>query len=111
MDHHRPAVETPRVDLLAVSACLLAWAMAAVYLLLIRAQGNQPVAAVFVLLLVGGGLAAYGAWPRAAGRAPALVASAVVLALLGLLAILSIGPPILVAAGLALAAAVRQRRS
>jgi Na+/melibiose symporter-like transporter len=101
-------VPTRRFDLLAAVACLLTLGMLVAYVSLVRSQGDSVAPwAVAVLLLAAVGTA----WstPRTAryGR-QTLVACAVLLGLLGLLAILSIGLPILMAAGLCLVASLRR---
>ena len=97
-----------RVDLLAVGAAALAVAMTAVYRSVIDAQGDgSPLWWVQAALLVGAFLALVGAPTRNRRRVPVLLVAAGLLGVLGLLAILSIGFPILVAAGLAFLAALR----
>jgi hypothetical protein len=98
----------PVVDPLAVAAALVAATMAAVYVGVMRGQDDRPLLWVLVLL-VGGALASvYGSLRRAPHRRLVLVAAGAALALLGLLAILSIGLPLLVAGGLALLAGARR---
>ncbi|HET6560826.1 MAG TPA: hypothetical protein VFG72_03045 [Marmoricola sp.] len=95
------------VDLVAVASGVVAATMAATYVGVIRSQGEQPLAWVLVVL-VGGALAAmFGAPLRAPHRRLVLWTAGTVLILLGLLAILSIGLPILVAGALALVAGSR----
>ena len=95
-------------DGLAIAASLIALAMVVVYLVLIRAQGDGSPAVWFLLtLLAAAALAGYGARRDAAHRMTALLLAGAALLAIGLLAILSIGLPILVAGGLALAAALR----
>ena len=95
------------VDLLAASAALLAAAMAWAYVRIIDGQGDQPLAWVVGGLLGCAVLATYGAPLAAPGRRTALVVAGVVLLGLGLLAILTIGLPILVAGVLALVSSAR----
>jgi len=104
----------PRIELLALIAAALAAAMAASYVWLIGQQGNQPLPWVLALLLTGALLAAYGAVRQLPYRRAALLAAGVALTTLGLLALSSIGPPIIAAGLLALAAirrAAPRRRS
>jgi hypothetical protein len=96
------------VNPLAVAAALVAATMAAVYVVVMQGQDDRPLLWVLAVL-VGGALAsAYGASVRARHRRLVLVVAGAALALLGLLAILSIGLPILLAGGLALLAAARR---
>jgi hypothetical protein len=99
----------PRVDPVAAAAAVLAAAMAAVYVRVMHGQGDEPVAWVLVVLVAGALAAAYGAVPGAPHRRPALFAGGTALVLLGLLAILTIGLPILVAGALAVVAGSRSR--
>ncbi|MEU5723656.1 hypothetical protein [Micromonospora sp. NPDC047738] len=97
-------------DLLAGAAALIAVLMLGLYLGVMRQQGDQPLAWVVTALALAAVLAGYGAFYAAPRRGWALAASGVLLGALGLLAILSIGLPILIAGGLALVAAVRSVR-
>jgi hypothetical protein len=99
----------PRIDLLALAAAVLAVAMAVVYARLMDEQGDRPLWWVLAVLLVGAGGAVYGAVTTGVRRTTALVASGVLLFLLGVLAILTIGLPILLAGALCLVAALRAR--
>ena len=96
------------VDLLGMAAAVLAAAMAAVYVRVMQTQDDQPLAWVLLVLLAGALAAAYGAVPGVPHRQLALMAGGAVLVLLGLLAILTIGVPILVAGVLALVAGSRR---
>jgi drug/metabolite transporter (DMT)-like permease len=97
------------IDLLAVGAAVVATAMTAVYRGVIESQesGDDPALWVEVVLFVGALLALAGAPIGLRHRVPVLLASAGLLGVLGLLAILSIGLPILAAAFLAFVAALR----
>jgi hypothetical protein len=95
------------VDLLAASAALLAVAMTWVYVRVMHDQGDRPLVWVQVILIGSAVLATYGASLAAVRRRAALVAAGVGLVVLGFLAILSIGLPILVAGALALASSAR----
>ena len=98
-----------RVDLPSAAACVLTLVMLVAYLLIVSAQGDS--AAPWAVAVLGAAVAgtAYAISPRARHRGPVLAACAVLLAGLGLLAILTIGLPILVAGVLCAAAALRQR--
>jgi hypothetical protein len=98
---------TRRVDLLAVAGSVVALADAALYLVVIREQQGEAAVWVVATLLTAAGCAAYAAPRRSPQRRVVLGGCAVVLGALGLLALLSVGLPILVAAALCLAAAVR----
>jgi hypothetical protein len=98
---------TRRVDPLSLGAALVALAMAWVYLTVVQGQGNDPAAWV-VVVLVGAGLGAgYGGIRGTPARRLVLGTCAFALAVLGLLAILTVGLPILVAAGLCVLGALR----
>jgi hypothetical protein len=99
-----------RIEPLALAAAAVALAMAICYVWLIREQGNQPLPWVLALLLAGALLAAYGATGELPYRRAALLAAAVVLTPLGLLALLSIGWPIIASGLLAVAALLRAPR-
>lgn len=77
------------------------------YVRLMRQQGDDPVA----WFAIGLGIAAcgsmYGAWPRAPFRAAALAIAGTILVAWGVLALLSVGLPLLIAGGVALVAATR----
>ena len=90
----------------AVSAAI-ALLMNGVYLWLVHHDGNSPAIWFVAGLAVAALLAGYGALRTAPGRRPALVAAGVLLAGLGLLGILTIGLPIVLAGLLAFLAAAR----
>lgn len=98
-----------RQDLVAVAAAVLALVMLIVYLRVIREQDGQPATWAVAILVLGAAAAGYGAVVAAPYRRAALLLAGCALAALGLLAILTIGMPILVAGVLCLAAAARQR--
>jgi len=93
----------PRIEPLALIAATLATAMAAYYVWLIRQQGDQPLPWVLALLLAGALLAAYGAIRQVPYRRAVLLTAGAALTTLGLLALLSIGLPIIASGFLALA--------
>jgi hypothetical protein len=101
------------IDLLAVGAAVVATAMAVVYRGVIESQqpGDDPAVWVQVVLFVGALLALAGAPTGLRLRVPVLLAAAGLLGALGLLAILTIGLPILAAALLVFVAALRDRAS
>jgi len=90
----------------AVSAAV-ALLMNGVYLWLIHRDGNSPALWFVAGLGLAALLAAYGALRAAPGRRPALIASGVLLLGLGLVGILTIGLPIILAGLLAVIAATR----
>jgi hypothetical protein len=107
MTFGRPNVWDP----LPAIAAVIALIVIGLYVGLIRQQGGQVVA-WFVAGLAGAAvLSVYGVVRSAPRRGLALALSGVVMALLGLLAILSIGCPVLVAGVLALVAAARALRA
>ena len=96
-----------RVDLFALAAAGLAAAVTVMYLFLVHAQGDRPswwAVAVLAVAVLG---AAYGVPPDAPYRRVPLVVAAVGLALLGFLALFSIGLPLLLSAALCVLAALR----
>jgi hypothetical protein len=97
-------------DPIVLLAAILAGGMAVVYVWLIRLQGNQPVPWFLIALCSGALLAAYGTFRRAPCRRTALVAAAAALMVLGLLAILTIGLPILASGVLVVASLLRPAR-
>ncbi|MGN6574827.1 MAG: hypothetical protein ACTHKG_03995 [Nocardioides sp.] len=97
-----------RIDLLTLAAAVLAAAMAVVYVRLTGEQGDAPLWWVPAVLLVGAGGAVYGSVSTGVRRTTALAAG-VLLFLLGVLAILTIGLPILLSGALCLVAALRPR--
>ena len=96
-----------RVDPFAVVAGLLAAAMLAVYVAVVRQQQGEPAPWALAALALGAVASGYGAVRAAPRRRVALALAAAVLLATGLLAILSIGLPILAAGVLALVAAAR----
>lgn len=96
-----------RFDLVAVAASLLALVMLFVYLSVINQQEGDVALWAVAVLVVGAGAAAYGAATGSPHRRASLIAAGLLLGALGVLAILSIGLPILVAGVLALVAAMR----
>lgn len=97
-----------RVDLLAAAAALLALAMLVVYGAIMGQQGDRPLLWVDLTLCLAAVAAGYGAVVTAPLRRTVLLAAGLVLSGLGLLAILTIGLPILVGAGLCFLAAARE---
>ncbi|WP_030436863.1 hypothetical protein [Actinoplanes subtropicus] len=90
----------------AVTAAI-ALLMDGVYLWIIHEQGNSPAIWFVAGLAVAALLAGYGAMRAARGRRPVLIASGVLLLGLGLVGILTIGLPIVLAGVLAIVAATR----
>ncbi|SRR6266511_1013481 len=97
-------------DPLAAIAALIAVVMMVLYVGLIRQQGGQVVAWFLGGLAAAALLGLYGAARAAPRRGLALAVSGMVLAILGILGILSIGFPILGAGMLTLVAAARSRQ-
>ena len=96
-----------RVDPLPAIGSLLALGTLALYLVLMRAEADRPVAWVAAALGAGAATAAYGSVGSAGYRTWALAAAAAVLGVVGMLAIFSVGLPVLVAGVLCLAGAAR----
>lgn len=104
-------VSHPRWDPLAVVAVAIVLVVVVVYLGIMREQGDTPVPWFLAALLLGAGAAGYGADRARPHRGAALVLAAGVLAAVGVLAILSIGFPVLAAGAVCLLAAVKSVRS
>ncbi len=103
----RPALP---FDGLAAAAAVLALVTTVGYLLVLRSQGGEsPVGWFLLALCTGAALAGYGARRGVPHRRGALFGAGAVLLAMGLLAILSIGLPIVLAGVLALAAGARAR--
>jgi drug/metabolite transporter (DMT)-like permease len=97
-----------RIDLLAVGAAVVAVSMTAVYRGLVESQGDEsPLWWVQAALVLAALLALAGAPTGNPRRGPVLLAATGLLAIIGLLGILTIGLPILCAAALTFVAAVR----
>lgn len=96
-----------RLDALALAAAVLALAVLLGYLAIMRQESDVPAAWFVAALVLGSALAAYGANTGAHHRRAALLLAGLMLAVVGVLAILSIGLPILVAGVLCLVAAAR----
>jgi hypothetical protein len=97
------------VDVLAAIAPLIAGIMIGVYIAVIHQQAGEIAGWFVAALALAALLAVYGCVRSAPGRVPALTVAGVVMAVLGLLGILSIGLPIIVAGVLSLIAASRAR--
>jgi hypothetical protein len=108
--HHEAVRPRGGWDPFAAAAAVIAAVMVVVYVWLI-AQQDSELALWFVAgLVVCALVAAYGSARAAPVRQPALIVSGAALVLLGLLALASIGLPIVVAGVLALVAAARSGR-
>lgn len=94
-----------RVDLWAGAAAVLAAVMIGVYLAVIGRQGGDAASWYVALLAVGAAAAAYGAVTAVPLRRPSLVLAGTVLLAAGVLGILTIGLPILLAGVLSLVGA------
>lgn len=99
-----------RFDPWAVAGSLLAAAMTVAYAAIMRQQGDDPAAWFVGALGIGALAAGYGAVMPAPHRRPALALAVVLLLFCGLLAILTIGLPILVAGALVVVASLRRPR-
>ena len=75
------------------------------YLRLIDSQGGEPAAWFAMGLILAAAAALYGAWRDAPQRTGVLIASGVILIVLGLLGLWSVGFPLLLAGGAAFYAA------
>lgn len=96
-----------RFDVLAATASALATAMLVVYVSVVREQGGEVAAWAVADLVAGAAAAAYAVVPTSAHRRAALVVAGILLVVLGVLALLTIGLPILLAGLLCLASAGR----
>jgi hypothetical protein len=97
-----------RIDPVAAAASLLALAMVVAYLVVIQQQDGEPALWVVTALVLGAAAAGYGAVRAFRHRRLALLLAGVVLVVLGMLAIFSIGLPILLAGGLCFVAFARR---
>jgi hypothetical protein len=95
------------IDVWGLSGAVLAVVMTCVYVAVVQGQGDPPLPWFTAGLLVGALLAAYGAFRSAPRRRTALLAAGVLLGGLGVLGLLTIGLPIVVAGICCLAAALR----
>ena len=96
-----------RVDLRAAAAAVLAWVMVGAYLALVDEQAGDAVVWYVALLVVGAVAAGYGAVTSLPAHRPALVVAGLLLGAAGVLGILTVGLPVLVAGALCLVAAAR----
>ena len=92
----------------AVAVALITLTMGVVYVLLIRSQGNDPLAWVLAVLGVAAALALYAASPGAGFGPAALSVSGMLLIVMGVFGIFSIGLPLLAAGVLATVSAWRR---
>jgi hypothetical protein len=88
------------MDPFALVAAVLALAMLVVYLVVVRKQDGEPAAWAVSALVLGAVAAGYGAVRTVPGRRASLALAGLVLLAIGVLAILTIGLPMLVAGGL-----------
>ena len=100
-----------RLDVLALTAAVLALAVLVGYLAIMRQESDEPAAWFVAALVLGPALAVYGARARSRHRRAALLLAGLVLTGVGLLAILSIGLPVVVAGVLCLVAAARSAQA
>ena len=98
------------VSLAASVAAAITLFMVVVYLAIMRQEGDSPAAWFLAALVLGVVAAGYGANPASPYRGSALMLAGLVLAAAGMLAIFSIGLPILLAGALCLLAGARSAR-
>lgn len=94
---------------MAVIAAALAVAVLVAYLVLIGQQGDLPAWWFVLALVLGAAAAAYGSARAAPRRRVVLLLGGVVLLPVGVLGMLTVGAPVLVAGMLCLATAARDR--
>lgn len=99
-----------RLDLLPLGASLIAFAEAALYVVLVITEDGRPAWWAIAILVVGGAGAAYATPRKARWRSVVLSVCAALLGALGYLALLSIGLPLLLASGLCIAAVLRTEK-
>ncbi|GAA2385326.1 hypothetical protein Cme02nite_72190 [Catellatospora methionotrophica] len=97
------------IDWLALVVALLCLATAGGYVALVVGAGDAPVLWFVAGLLVAAALTLHGSIRSRRFRAPALLASGVLLCALGALALFTIGLPVVAAGLIAFAAAARAR--
>jgi hypothetical protein len=100
---------TLKVDLLALGATVLALVMTVAYVVVIRSESGELAIWFVTAMAIAIACGAYGCSPGLPQRRIALLVCGVILGALGLLAILTIGLPILVASVLAWIAFARAR--
>jgi hypothetical protein len=98
-----------RFDFMALAAACVAVVMLGVYVAIMREQDDQPLAWFEAALVLGAALAAYGVYRPVPHRRVALFAAAAILGVCGVLGLLTIGAPILLAGVLCLLAALLER--
>jgi hypothetical protein len=98
----------PGLEPFAIAAAAIAGVMTGVYVGMMRSQDDTPLVWVVAILLGALLLALYGAVRTAPRRREALMVAGVSLWVLGVLALLSIGLPILAAGVMALVSSTRQ---
>jgi len=98
------------VSAAAMVAAAVALVMLLVYLGIMRQEADSPAPWFVAALVLGVVAAGYGAHPASPHRGSALILAGLVLAAIGVLAIFSIGLPILLAGALCLAAGARAAR-
>lgn len=97
------------MDPFGVTGALLAGTMTLVYVWLMRQQQSEPKLWVLGILLAGAALAGYGAVGGAKHRRAALLVATALLIGLGLVGLLTIGLPLILAGVLCLTAVARTR--
>jgi hypothetical protein len=98
-----------RVDPLPLAAAVLTLMVVFLYLVLVAQTGGEPTRWAVATLTVAASGALYAAWRTSRLRRTVLWPCAIVLFLMGWLTITSIGLPLMLAAGLCIAAALRIR--
>lgn len=91
------AARPRRVNGAAVVVTFITVAMAVLYVLIMRSQGNSPLPWVLAVLALAAGLALYGANARARLAPVSLAIAGLLLIVMGVLGIFSIGLPLLIA--------------
>jgi hypothetical protein len=104
---HTGAVTKRRVDPFAVVAVVLALVMTGVYLRVIESQEGDPALWYVGMLVVGAAAAGVGALRTAPHRRLVLLGAGLLLGAAGVLGLLTIGLPVLVAGGLSIVSATR----
>lgn len=102
------ATPARRWDPVALTAALVPAAMAVVYLLIMRSEGDTPAWWFVGMLVLAAVLCGYATRRDAPRRQPALLVAGAALLAAGVLALLSIGLPLLIAGALALGAGLRR---
>jgi hypothetical protein len=98
-----------RIDLLALGAAVLTFAVVLLYLVLVAQENGRPTLWAVAVLTVCGAGALYGAWKDSRLRRTVLWPCTLALFLMGYLTLFTIGLPLILSAGFCASSALRPR--